>query len=112
MTATDLLAAAEVLTRAADQIEKQTQGAGGPRGRWYSDREYVWLGEDRIDAENQWDADYIATFDPTTLAALVPLLRMVADWADQGKGPIASSVQHHLAEFARRLLREEESTDG
>jgi hypothetical protein len=104
------------LTRAADLIEKQTQGAGGPRGRWYSGGdEYVWLGNDeRIDAGNEWDADYFATFEPAAVAALVPALRWAAGTAraDNVMSNVTGSERRAvacLAEFARRLLREEEA---
>jgi hypothetical protein len=102
-TTTDLAVVADRLSRAADLIEKLTQSAGGPRGRWYADREYVWLGDDRVDAENEWDADYLATFDPRAVAALVPVLRMTAALLP-GHGEHGA-----LHTFAARVLREEET---
>jgi hypothetical protein len=107
---TDLSRAADRLTRAADLIERQTQAAGGPRGRWYSDREYVWLGRDeRVDAGNEWDADYFATFDPAALAALVPLLRQAQSMCAVPDLTNAEELVIRFADgFAARLLREEE----
>jgi hypothetical protein len=100
----DLTATADVLGRAADRLEKVTADAT-QRQRWYRDRESVWPGEgDRIDVDHLDNAEFIATVDPHAVAALVPVLRHFAGYADTPE--IADDVAM-LAEFARRVLREE-----
>lgn len=131
---TDLSLVASRLSRAADKLEKlAAQATPGPWSFYNGD---LWIGSSEAlaaydaDPENvEWpyddlgprsghlflgdperpaDAEFIAAFDPRVVAALVPLLRMVAARANEGKGPIPSSVHHHLAAFAALLLGEEE----
>lgn len=119
MTAVDLTAAADVLGRAADRLEKVALDATC-RQRWYRDREAVWPGEgDRIDVDYYLDnAEFIATVDPYAAAALVPALRLAAgnlhdkDWhfVKVGEAVRCCDCEEHAAllEFARRVLREED----
>lgn len=112
MTAVDLTAAADVLGRAADRLEKVALDAES-RQRWHRDHESVWPGEgDRIDVDHLDNAEFIATVDPHAVAALVPALRRAARNVERtGLGPGAQlwAWERDLVEFARRVLREEET---
>jgi hypothetical protein len=134
----DLTAAADMLGRAAARLEELVEEA--PAGPWaVSDAnegsEYPplwmvtndafhnppsedepWLGVE-VHTGSRNEAEHIAAFDPHTVAALVPLLRMAAKYA---LWAIAAGERHrrtfelddweaHLLDFARRLLREEET---
>lgn len=101
---TDLAVVADRLSRAADLIEHLAVGVD-PEG---FDADVL--------VQDEWrseDAAWIAAFDPRTVAALVPLLHLAtgaARSAAEAGGPLADWVVH-LHTFARRLLREEETTD-
>jgi hypothetical protein len=117
--------AADTLTRAADLIERLLADYRPEQipDHWVANSDQVNCvgGPDSIAETWTWrEADLIAAFDPHTVAALVPALHaLAADLiAQRTEEPprvwpvnlsLASSA---LLAFARRLLREEEGTDG
>jgi hypothetical protein len=114
--------AADTLTRAADLVEKMALAVavGGTGPCWAAEESgYVvakstdgaqagdvceWLGR-RVNGR------WVASFDPVTVTALVPALRAAALWEEQPAPPFRWATKPLLT-FARRLLREEEGTDG
>jgi hypothetical protein len=131
MTTTGLPVAADTLTRAADLIERLV-GTTTRRGGWYPDNRAgaIWPGHDGdgIDVEHEGNRAFILAFQPEMVAALVPALRAAsliahlsksipcADCTDQPdpdcKHADLCATVGPLLEFARRLLCEEEGTDG
>jgi hypothetical protein len=131
---TDLAAVASRLSRAADKAEQLAAAASGhgedgyPPRRWAAeggsvawDRptgfpdgdDVVWVANNCTGSE----AEFIATFDPRTVAALIPLLRQAAQIANDGYhcdsafpcGDPDCGLTHGLAAFAALLLGEEET---
>jgi hypothetical protein len=126
------LPAADTLSRAADLIEQRAKAATQGEDRhlyddpcWSADEDpgctepgelvlpvvRACDGEIVAQCEHRADADLIALLDPLAVAALVPLLRKAAKHCAIASGPVPLSLLWwgDLLEFARRLLREEET---
>jgi hypothetical protein len=117
--------AADTLARAADLIERLLVDYKPEQipDHWVANSDQVNCvgGPDAIAETWTWrEADLIAAFDPHTVAALVdPLHEAAAEvrhavevyGAERGLMETSAACQG-LLEFARRLLREEEGTDG
>lgn len=120
MTAVDLTAAADVLGRAADRLEKLTAAALGNFERNASTP--WWTPEGLLDSgHDPEDADFIGRVSPHAVAALIDPLREAAEGITRaithyGSEEAAYScaapddVVLGLVEFARRVLREEETS--
>jgi hypothetical protein len=123
----DLSAAADVLGRAADRLEKraaQVELVAPSPWTWNEEQEV--LGPDHADGSMRGVSESVfedvsafqALMDPHVVAALAPVLRLAAgnlhnkDWhfVKVGGAVRCCDCEEHAAliEFARRVLREEE----